>query len=210
MIPSRRIPHALLLLLLLLLLPTIFSSIPIPNPDISPPPSISFNATHRCADPPDCSILFDPNTPLLPCSHAPLDFIRCYLPPSPPPSSEDHWGVSAVAPTLRPICRISDPDILCLPPREWSALTPVPALRPGPFAFPVALLLSLLLGFLGFDRLYLGHCLWGLLKLLTLGGLGIWWIIDLALLISGQWGPASADSSATTTTTYRIYFGGRT
>jgi TM2 domain-containing membrane protein YozV len=46
----------------------------------------------------------------------------------------------------------------------------------------VALLLSILLGGLGIDRFYLGYIGTGILKLITLGGLGIWWLIDLILI----------------------------
>ena len=52
--------------------------------------------------------------------------------------------------------------------------------------FTVAILLSLFAGFFGVDRFYLG-CTWtGILKLLTLGGLGIWGLIDLIRLASGS------------------------
>ena len=45
-----------------------------------------------------------------------------------------------------------------------------------------ALLLSILIGSLGVDRFYLGHGGLGILKLITFGGLGIWWLIDLILI----------------------------
>ena len=45
-----------------------------------------------------------------------------------------------------------------------------------------ALLLSILIGSLGVDRFYMGHVGLGILKLITFGGLGIWWLIDLILI----------------------------
>lgn len=49
----------------------------------------------------------------------------------------------------------------------------------------VATVLSITLGYLGVDRLYLGHGLLGTLKLCTFGGAGIWWLLDIVLLASG-------------------------
>jgi len=56
---------------------------------------------------------------------------------------------------------------------------------PGVFSdknYVTALLLSLFLGGLGIDRFYLGYAGLGILKLLTVGGCGIWALIDLILI----------------------------
>ena len=50
----------------------------------------------------------------------------------------------------------------------------------------VVLLLSIFLGSLGADRFYVGKIGTGILKLLTLGGCGIWSIIDLIMIIAGR------------------------
>ena len=47
----------------------------------------------------------------------------------------------------------------------------------------VALLLCFFIGFLGAHRFYVGKIGTGVLQLVTLGGLGIWALIDLIIII---------------------------
>jgi TM2 domain-containing membrane protein YozV len=49
-----------------------------------------------------------------------------------------------------------------------------------------ALILSILLGEIGVDRFYLGYTGLGILKLLTAGGFGIWWLIDIIMIATGK------------------------
>lgn len=46
----------------------------------------------------------------------------------------------------------------------------------------ISIILSVLVGGLGVDRFYIGDVGLGVAKLLTGGGLGIWWIIDMFLI----------------------------
>jgi hypothetical protein len=48
---------------------------------------------------------------------------------------------------------------------------------------------SIFLGILGVDRGMLGYTGLAVAKGLTLGGLGVWWLVDLGLLISGRLKP---------------------
>jgi hypothetical protein len=60
---------------------------------------------------------------------------------------------------------------------------------PGVFSdkdWMIAVLLSFFVGVLGIDRFYLGHTGLGILKLVTLGGCGIWALIDLILIAMGN------------------------
>lgn len=80
--------------------------------------------------------------------------------------------------------------------RGRSAQVPAPATpSPGPRGEMtrwgvvrdlVIFLLSLFLGFLGIDRFVNGNYILGALKLVTVGGLGIWWVID-AIIFGVRW-----------------------
>ncbi|MFV0501019.1 MAG: NINE protein [Bacteroidales bacterium] len=50
----------------------------------------------------------------------------------------------------------------------------------------ITLLLCVFLGVFGVHRFYNGHYLTGFLQLITAGGLGIWYLIDLVFIILGQ------------------------
>ena len=52
--------------------------------------------------------------------------------------------------------------------------------------FLAVFFLSFMVGTFGIDRFYLGKIGTGIVKLLTLGGLGLWTLIDLVLIMSGS------------------------
>lgn len=68
--------------------------------------------------------------------------------------------------------------LLQLDDQKWFAVSSVQLKDPI-----VALVLSLFLGELGIDRFYIGHTGLGVGKLLTCGGVGIWALIDLFLIM---------------------------
>lgn len=57
----------------------------------------------------------------------------------------------------------------------------------------VALLLCIFVGALGIHRFYLGYTVIGIIQLLTLGGCGIWALIDLIRIITGDLKPKDGE-----------------
>lgn len=46
----------------------------------------------------------------------------------------------------------------------------------------LVLIMSVVFGSLGVDRFIMGKVFTGILKLITFGGLGVWWLVDLILV----------------------------
>jgi TM2 domain-containing membrane protein YozV len=53
-------------------------------------------------------------------------------------------------------------------------------------SWQTALVLSVLFGWAGADRFYVRRAGLGILKLLTCGGIVVWWVLDVVLLLREQ------------------------
>jgi hypothetical protein len=89
-------------------------------------------------------------------------------------------------------CRVLD-GIECLGVREFQK-TGYPCIKFSGYRYTSALVLSLFLGVLGADMFYLGYTFVGFMKLFTLGGFGMWFLLDLILLLAGKTGPVDTSS----------------
>ena len=61
----------------------------------------------------------------------------------------------------------------------------------------MALLLAIFVGTLGIHRFYLGYTTYGIIQLLTFGACGIWSLIDLIRIITGDLQPKNGTYSET-------------
>ena len=69
----------------------------------------------------------------------------------------------------------------------WEDLVPVPSnSEPSDKDFVITLLICVFLGGLGVHRFFVDKIGTGILMLITLGGLGLWWIIDIILIVIGS------------------------
>ncbi len=98
--------------------------------------------------------------------------------PGQPDSPVDTFTLSAWAKTkvIQPDTRVTDTETN----RTFAA-----SQIPGVFSdkeYIIALLFSIFLGYLGIDRFYMGQVGMGIGKLLTGGGCGVWWLIDIILI----------------------------
>lgn len=50
----------------------------------------------------------------------------------------------------------------------------------------VTIFLSVFFGWCGLDRFYRGAYFTAILKLITFGGLGLWWLLDILLSLAGE------------------------
>ena len=55
------------------------------------------------------------------------------------------------------------------------------------YDWTVTLILAIVVGAYGVDRFYTGNIMLGILKLITLGGCGVWWIIDIIMIVTGTY-----------------------
>lgn len=138
---------------------------------------------------------FDPRGPLVKCSYLPWEFIECEDP-------VDHKGNQTALNEVGYGClkfggiryeEVHKAKVVCQALKEIECFgnrtflrDGVPCIKYSNHYFTTTLLYSILLGFLGLDRFCLGQTGTAVGKLLTIGGLGVWWIVDIVLLVTNN------------------------
>ncbi|KAL3243464.1 hypothetical protein MRX96_020528 [Rhipicephalus microplus] len=152
-----------------------------------------YHENTHCSTLDDCE--YKPHGPLVLCKNLPLDFLQCSdildLQGNETAREELGYGCTKFGGSKYEDVQFTAvncsvlPNIECYGNRTFLK-DGFPCIKYTGHYFTTALLYSILLGFLGMDRFCLGHTGTAVGKLLTLGGVGIWWIVDIVLLISGN------------------------
>jgi len=166
------------------------------------------NETQECSSEVFCADEdYGPHSPYIPCSHLPLEFLECEEP-------YDWRGNETARLEAGHGCSkfgVQKYEDMQFTSRNCTVLEGIqcfgnktfmkpnfPCVKYSGHYFVTTLLYSLLLGFLGMDRFCLGHTGTAVGKLLTLGGVGIWWIVDIVLLVTGHLVPEDGTNWMTT------------
>lgn len=138
---------------------------------------------------------FNPRGPLVKCSFLSWEFIKCTEPFDLKGNKtfKDESGFGCVkfggmryqdVERTKVYCTVLE-NIECYGNKTFVKEN-VPCIKYSEQYFTTTLLYSILLGFLSMDRFCLGQTGTAVGKLLTLGGVGIWWIVDIVLLVTNN------------------------
>lgn len=139
----------------------------------------------------ECEEYYDPNQPHVPCSEVPEEFSACYLIDG---SCRKIGGAAyeRVAKTGVLNCTVLQ-GVDCIGNRTY-LIRDFPCKFRNGVHFTTVLVTSLFVGFFGVDRFCLGFVCCGVIKLFTLGGIGVWWLVDIILLLAGRTYPYDGSS----------------
>lgn len=105
------------------------------------------------------------------------------------------FGALSISYASFPVQRTTTNNVTVVENNEDELSSPAAAL--GGKSQVIALILAALIGGLGIHRFYLGYTWQGIVQLLTLGGCGIWSLIDLIRIITGDLQPKDGSYAKT-------------